>query len=94
MNKGKRKPIFETLVLTTPPTRGVARILFRKGNIFGGRPRGGGPGPEPPGPQRYFENFLRKAQKMHYLAYFTQSFTNIALLFRALGRKTQIVGKI
>ena len=58
----------------------------------------GGPGAELPGRWRIFENvqknFLRKLQKVHYFSiFFKKNLTNHALIFRAFGRKTQIVGK-
>ena len=77
-------------------TRGVARILFRDGNILWGRPREGPGGRSPPDARNFSNisnNFLRISAKMHYFRLFTQNFTNPALIFRAFWRKTQIVGK-
>ena len=50
-----------------------------------------------PGRRKNFENLqkfsLENCKKCIILAYFTQNLTNPALIFRAFGRKTQIVGK-
>ena len=56
-----------------------------------GGPAGGAP--RTPKKFRKFEQiFFKKWQKCIIFAYFTQNFTNPALIFRAFGRKTQIVG--
>ena len=59
----------------------------------------GGQGAEPPpGHWRIFGNlqkdFVRKLQKLHYFSIFFKKFKNQSLLFRALGRKIPIVGKV
>ena len=61
-----------------------------------------GPGAEPPVRRKNFGNlqkiskivktFLRKLPKCIIFSYFTQHFTNPEWIFRAFGRKTQIVG--
>ena len=47
--------------------RGVASILFRRGNIFGGRPRGESGG-TPENCRKFAQNFLK--WKMHYFSLF------------------------
>ena len=42
--------------------------------------------------RKFAKIFLMKVQKRIILTYFTQNFTIPALIFRAFGRKTQIVG--
>ena len=43
--------------------------------------------------RNFSKNLLRKMRKCIILAYFSKNLTNYALIFRAFGRKTQIVGK-
>ena len=86
---------FLLFVITGVMFRGVARILFRWGNILGCRPRGGPGAGAPQMPEnfrKFAKIFLRKLQKSIILAYFNQNFTKPALSFGAFGRKTQIVG--
>ena len=77
----------------------AARISVRgRGNILGGRPRGRSEGgAPPPRTPENFENFKKISQengkKWIILAYSQQDFKNPALIFRAFGRKIQIVGK-
>ena len=74
---------------------GVARILFRGWNILRGRLREGSGGRSTRTPKKFlkFEKILlRKLRKCIIFAYFTQNITNPALIFRAFGRKIQIVG--
>ena len=73
---------------------GIRRKKFQGVQGYG-RPRRGS-GAEPPRLRRIFENlqkdFLRKLQKMHYLAYFQKN-SKLCVKFCAFGRKTQLVGK-
>ena len=43
--------------------------------------------------RKFSKNFLRNLQKCIILAYFSKNLTNHSLIFCALGRKAQIVGK-
>ena len=43
--------------------------------------------------RRFSKIFIRILLKMNYFAYFHKTLTNHALIFRAFGRKNQIVGK-
>ena len=70
------------------------------GKIFGGgfKVMAGlvrGPGAEPPGRRRIFENLKKipkeNCQKCSILAYFAKKIQNSALNFRAFGRKPQLV---
>ena len=44
--------------------------------------------------RKFSKDFLIKVRKCIILAYFQKNLTNHALIFRAFGRKTRIVGKI
>ena len=57
----------------------------------------GGPGAEPTGRRRIFENLQKisyeNCKKRIILAYFSINLTNLALIFRVFRQKTQIVRK-
>ena len=77
-----KKLLCETLII-----RGVTRISIIGWNILGGRPRVG-PEPSTSNAREFSKIFERMVQKLHKLAYFTK---NLNLIFRAFGRKAQIV---
>ena len=77
--------------------RGSIQIKFlieaRFSNV--GLVRGGGPECGAPGAgnfRNFTKSFLSKVQKWHYFSLFYTKSYNPALIFRAFGRKTQIVG--
>ena len=74
---------------------GACRKKFREVQGYG-RPRRGSGGGAPQTPENFLKfakKFLRKLQKCIILGYFSKNLTNHALVFRAFGRKTQILGK-
>ena len=75
---------------------GVLRKKFRGVQGYG-RPSRGSGGLSPPDAGEFsniFEKFLKKIPKSSIFAYFAKKFQNPALIFRAFGRETQLVGEI
>ena len=68
-------------------TTGVAGIFVRGGTLLG---LGllGGPGAEPPGRWRIFENIPKKIGKIHYFSIFFKAFNKPCLNFSRVWRKT------
>ena len=87
-----KKPLWKVKFSSIISSRGIARILFRGWNILKGRFRGGwywGGAPRTPKKVRKFAKvFFKTLLKCIIFAYFTHSFTNPALIFRASGRIT------
>ena len=74
---------------------GVRRKKFRRVQGYG-RPRRGSGGGAPRTPEnfrKFAKKFLKKIEKMHYLGRIFNKFNKPCVNFRALGRKTQSVGK-
>ena len=86
---------YQPIVFNT--ASGVRRKKFLGGSRLWPASQGVRETQPPPGGRRIFENlqknFLRKLKNVLFYHIFQKNLTNHALIFRAFGRKTQILGK-